>query len=147
MNRYVYLLLGLIGGIALGFGLGRAYGIRTAQQIAERNRQRYEAMGPRVAAVAAARDIPAGATLTDLDLGTLSVFSSTVRSAVRPEEAQLILGRKVLFNIEARRPILWSDIEGGKEGDNQQQDRDSGARAKDGTSSGLTQPQRRKESP
>lgn len=134
MNRYAYLLLGLIVGIALGFSLGRAYGIRTGRLIAERDRQRYLSMGPKVEAVAAARDILAGTTLMDLDIGKISVFSSTVRNAVRPEEAKLILGRKVLFQIKARQPILWSDIEGGRKRDNQQPVRgDSGTRAEDGS--------------
>lgn len=139
MHRYGYLILGVIGGIALGFNIGRMYGIRTGRQIAETNRQ--VSMGPKVEVVAAATDISVGTALVRRHLGKMTVFSSSVRNTIRPEDAHLILGRKVLFTIRAREPILWGDIEGRPKTGNQQPVRgDSETRAEDGTASGAPQP-------
>ncbi len=47
-----------------------------------------------------------------------------VNADVRPDELQLIIGRKVLFTIKPREPILWADIEGGRKEDQQSAPRD-----------------------
>jgi hypothetical protein len=118
MNRYGYLILGIIGGIALGFIFGRAYGIHTGMQIAEANRR--ASMGPKVEVIAAAQDIPAGTTLEPRLLGKMTVFSSTVRDQINPEDADHIFGKKIIFKLKKREPMTWQDIEGGDIRTNQQ---------------------------
>lgn len=139
MNRYGYLILGVIGGVALGFTFGRAYGIRTGMQIAE---ERYRlSMAPKVEVVVAVQDIPGGTILRRQHLGKVTVFLSSVRNEVRLEDAHLILGRKLLFAVKDRQAILWADIEGGRETGSQQPARgDSGTRAADGAPSEVSQP-------
>ena len=64
--------------------------------------------------VAAARDIPSGTRISPDDVGKLEVLKRSVRDrAVLPEQVDLIFGKKVMFNIQANSPILWSDVEGG----------------------------------
>ena len=111
MHKYSYLLLGLVGGIALGFLLGRAYGIRTGLQIAKTNLTSQ--MGERIEVVVAPEEIPAGTILQYKHLAKMSDYAALARNAVLPKEAKALIGRKTRVVIKERQPVFWSDIEGG----------------------------------
>ena len=62
--------------------------------------------------VVAANDLPAGSTLKNTDLAKDLVFQSAVGdSAILPESAREIFGKKLLFNIPRGNPIQWSDVD------------------------------------
>jgi len=80
----------------------------------ERERQRLLEGARLTTVLAASRDIPSGTVLSKDDVGKLKVPQRNVgERAVLPDQVQMILGKKVLFNIKALEPILWSDVEGG----------------------------------
>lgn len=80
----------------------------------ERERQRLMEGARLTHVLGASRDIPSGTVLTKDDVGKLQVSQRNVGNrAILPEQVQMVLGKKVLFNIKALEPILWSDVEGG----------------------------------
>jgi pilus assembly protein CpaB len=80
----------------------------------ELDRQRFIEETRQIYVVAAARDIPSGWRLAPGDLGKRLVPKMNVgERAVMPDRVQMLYGRKVLFNVKAKDPILWSDVEGG----------------------------------
>ena len=66
--------------------------------------------------VAAARDMPSGTRIEKGDLVKIKIPRHLGDRAVLPEQVKMLYGKKVLFNIKATNPILWSDIEGGGTG-------------------------------
>lgn len=75
--------------------------------------EEYNKRTQQIEVVGAARDIPSGTTLSADDIGKMKVSLRNVGDrAVRPEQVQLIFGKKVMFNISKKEPILWSDVEG-----------------------------------
>ena len=97
----------------LAFALTYQYLQREHQRL-EEERQRIYENAQRIRVMAAAKDIPAGTAIKPTDLGTISVFKSSVGGhAVMPEDAEMLFGRKSLFRIEQKEPVFWSHIEGG----------------------------------
>jgi pilus assembly protein CpaB len=97
--------------------------VLTSEYLKSRNRElreleeRIYAGARKIYVVAAATDIPAGTTIKPGDIGKLPVFEASAPDRVITEEqASSIIGRKTLFEIPAKKPILWSDIEGGAPG-------------------------------
>jgi pilus assembly protein CpaB len=75
--------------------------------------EEYNKRTQQIEVVGAARDIPSGTTLSPEDIGKMKVSLRNVGDrAVRPEQVQLIFGKKIMFNISKKEPILWSDVEG-----------------------------------
>jgi pilus assembly protein CpaB len=71
--------------------------------------------GERVAVIAAARPLAQGTVLSIEDLGIKNVEASSLRNdAIRQEDAEIIIGKRLANSISQNGPLLWSDIEGGK---------------------------------
>ncbi|OGV79938.1 MAG: Flp pilus assembly protein CpaB [Lentisphaerae bacterium RIFOXYB12_FULL_60_10] len=67
--------------------------------------------------VGASGDLPGGSVIQKKDVGRIQVLEKDVSDRViRLEDAAQILGKKTLLPLAARKPILWSDIEGGAVG-------------------------------
>jgi len=97
----------------LAFALTYQY-LQHERRLLEEERKAIYEGAQRVRVMAAARDIPAGTTIKRTDLGTISVFKSSVGGhAVMPDDAPMLFGRKALFRVETKEPIFWSHIEGG----------------------------------
>jgi pilus assembly protein CpaB len=70
--------------------------------------------------VVAASDVPAGTALSKRDLGVKTVYEMGVSvkgQQVTIDDAEMLLGRKVMYAIAKNDPILWSDLEGGSSKD------------------------------
>ena len=107
MNRYQYLLLGVVGGLALGFIIGRHYGMRMQDQT---DRATYE-VRDKVDVLAAGKDLPAGATLVRDDLRKMAVPTESVGDHVLREDVDRIVGRTTRAPIERGQPLRWADIQ------------------------------------
>lgn len=106
------IIIGIIAFLLTGHHLRNKYAEIEAEKA------RVYAGARRIAVVVAAEDIPGRTVVRREDLGRMEIFESTAPDRViTPADANLILGRKTLFEIKARKPILWSDIEGGAPGD------------------------------
>lgn len=80
----------------------------------ERAKSEFWDKAQMVYVVAAQKDIPGGTRLSLDDVGKIKVPRSNVGDrAVKPEDVQMLYGKKILLTIHAKSPILWSDIEGG----------------------------------
>ncbi|MBL7115502.1 MAG: Flp pilus assembly protein CpaB [Kiritimatiellae bacterium] len=100
----------------LAFFLTKQFLDSERAELDKMKRDFYEATR-QIPVVAAARDIPSGTRIEQGDLGKIKVPRRNVGDrAVMPEQVKMLYGKKVLFNIKATNPILWSDIEGGVTG-------------------------------
>jgi len=64
--------------------------------------------------VVAKRDIPGGTRIDKDDLRKSEIPEiSAPDRVVTPDMANMILGKKTVFDVRAKKPILWYDIEGG----------------------------------
>ncbi len=79
--------------------------------------KRLEAMyegAQKVNVVVASDNVPGGTVLTKKDLATADVFESAAGShAVRRDDVQQVLGKKVMFPISRGDVVSWAFIEGG----------------------------------
>ena len=65
----------------------------------------------KIKVVVADRDLAAGMTIQAKDLGQKSVFKSQLSGqAILPEEVQMIIGKKLLFSVDAKEPVLLSSV-------------------------------------
>jgi pilus assembly protein CpaB len=88
--------------------------LRGQREKLEKERALFLEGAQMISVVAAARDIPSGTKLSQGDLGKISVPRRSVGDrAVLPEEVQMLYGKKVQITVNAKNPVLWSDIEGG----------------------------------
>lgn len=72
---------------------------------------RIYAGAERIQVVGAARDLAAGMTIQPEDIGVMSVFKSQLPSqAVLPEERQMIIGKKLLYPLSRKDPVLLSHV-------------------------------------
>jgi pilus assembly protein CpaB len=68
----------------------------------------------KVSVVVADDVVPQGTVLKLTDLATMEVYKSGLRGdVITKAQAKLLVGRKTAFPLERRKPISWSDIEGG----------------------------------
>ena len=116
MKQKIIPVLSVLVGIA-AFVLTSQYLRRKQMEIEEERARLYE--GARtIAVVAAARDIPSQTVIRRSDLGKMDIYEAKAPDRIITlDQASLILGRKTQFEINARKPILWSDIEGGSPSD------------------------------
>lgn len=103
MKQRTVLLLALIAGL-LAFGLTVRY-LRA-------ERDRLFAGAEKIDVLAARRDLPAGTTLKVEDLGRKAVFKMAVgENAVRVQELDLVVGKKLKYSVRSKDPLLWSLVD------------------------------------
>ena len=70
-----------------------------------------------VSVVAAKHTIPGGTTAAPEDLEWVDFPDAFVPegAVTTKDEARMLLGKKILFEVGAHKPVLWSNIEGGSE--------------------------------
>ncbi|OGV69012.1 MAG: Flp pilus assembly protein CpaB [Lentisphaerae bacterium RIFOXYA12_FULL_48_11] len=87
--------------------------LRSQRDALEKERQKLYAGAKRIDIVVASSDIPSQTAIRKEDLGLDSVIESTVPpDVVTPEDAQQIIGKKVIFAVGRTRAIMWGNIEG-----------------------------------
>ena len=112
MKHKVIPIVSVLVGILAFFLTNRFLDAQRAEL--ERMKREFIEATRQIAVVAAARDIPSGTRIEQGDLGKIQVSRRNVGDrAVLPEQVNMLYGKKVLFNIKALNPILWSDIDGG----------------------------------
>ncbi|MBL7077048.1 MAG: Flp pilus assembly protein CpaB [Kiritimatiellae bacterium] len=112
MKEKVIPIIAIIIGI-LAFVLTSQYLRRKNDEIEKRWAELY-AGAERIPVVVAAHDIPGGSVIKREDLRRDEIFKSSAHDrVVAPGEANMIVGRKTVFEIKALKPVLWSDIVGG----------------------------------
>lgn len=112
MKEKVIPIIALIIGV-LAFVLTGQYLRRKNEELAKRWEELY-AGAAQIPVVVAAHDIPGGSVIKREDLRRDEIFKSSAHDrVVTPAEANLIVGRKTVFEIKAFKPVLWSDIVGG----------------------------------
>lgn len=103
MKQKLVLVIALVCGV-LAFLLTGAY--------LRREKDRIMSDASSIYVVGAAQDLPAGSVIKRTDIGKLQVFRRNVGNrAVLPESAEEIVGKKLLYTINKREPILWSDVD------------------------------------
>ncbi len=103
MKQKLILIIALICGV-LAFFLTGAYLRKEKERIAN--------YASSIWVVGAAQDLPAGSIIKPSDIGKIQVFRRNVGNrAVLPESADEIIGKKLLFTINRKEPILWSDVD------------------------------------
>ncbi len=97
----------------LAFALTMQY-LRSKEDDLDRRWRELYAGAEKIKVICAGHTIPRGTVITMADLAKKDVFKSAVRQDVlMPEDLSLIIGKKSVFEITAKDPIFWSDIEGG----------------------------------
>jgi pilus assembly protein CpaB len=88
----------------LAFMLSHAY--------LRKERERLYAGAEQVKVVAAAVDLPAGTVLRNEDIGTVSVYKTAIgNQAIFPDDAAMIIGKRLSLPVNRREPVLWSSVE------------------------------------
>ena len=112
MKKNIVPIVSIVVGI-VAFFLTLNY-IRSREAEIEALKQEIYAGAQQIRVMAAARDIPSGTVIRADDLGTITVFSSNVGNlAVLPADGEMLIGKRTVFSIKAREPVMWSHIEGG----------------------------------
>lgn len=71
--------------------------------------------GERITVIAAARPLAQGTVISMEDIGIKEIEKSSMRNdSIRREDAEMIIGKRIVNSISQNGPLLWSDIEGGK---------------------------------
>ncbi len=108
-----------IGGVALGllvgFIVGLYGGCHASRIIRGRTAEHPRSSERTIQIVCSAQDLPSGHVISRTDLARIQVLESEVSAdrLITPDDAPLVLGRKLLFPVRRGQPILWADIEGG----------------------------------
>ncbi|MDD4872563.1 MAG: Flp pilus assembly protein CpaB [Kiritimatiellae bacterium] len=111
MKQKIIPIISIVVGL-LAFWLTGSY-LRSQRDALEKERQKMYAGAKRVDIVVASSDIPSQTAIRKEDLGLDNVLESTVPpDVVTTDDAQQILGKKVIFAVGRNRAILWSNIEG-----------------------------------
>jgi pilus assembly protein CpaB len=80
----------------------------------EKRRREIEDTAEKVWVTAAKRDIPGGTAIGIDDIIPIEIMRFAVpERVVTKKDYKRLLGRKTLFRITAKTPILWTDIDGG----------------------------------
>jgi pilus assembly protein CpaB len=97
----------------LAFALTSHY-LRNKHRELDQLRMDIYAGARKIAVVAAARDLPQGAVIKRDDIGKLDIFERQAPDmVVTVDEASMILGKRMEFEVKAGKPLQWSLIEGG----------------------------------
>lgn len=116
MKQKIIPIIAIIIGI-LAFVLTAQYLKRKNDDLEKRWKALY-AGAEKISVVVAAHDIPGGSVIQRGDLRRADIFRSSAHDRiVTPSEADMIVGRKTIFEIKAQKPILWTDIVGGSPSD------------------------------
>lgn len=101
-------------------GVGILAGLLTAQYIGgiredlARERAALLKANEKISVLAAAEDLPVGTVLKPADIGVLSVPRVSVgQQAILPDDVELLFGKKIVFSLKKRDPLMWTHIEGG----------------------------------
>ncbi len=114
----------IVLGISIGLGILAAF--LTGQYISSqearlaRERAALAAANPTVEVLVPARMLPKGAILQRSDLGTMPLPKRALREhsvLYSDNVAQQIIGKRLVMQVEAMKPLLWTDIEGGNPAD------------------------------
>lgn len=109
MNKYAYLLTGVVVGLVCGFGLGRVARLQASHQIDDT--RVGVSLGDRIRVVAAVKDLPAGTRLDSSSLAVLPVFAAAAPDAIPVSDLKEVLGKKTLAAVRAKEPLLWSLVD------------------------------------
>lgn len=112
LNKYIYFGLGIIGGLATGFILGKLYGMQVKtnrEDIIQRTLIEDKIHETHV--LVAKNPIPAGTKLTSELITTVIVSEKILGSAISAQDINMVLGEKVIFDINRGSLIRWADIE------------------------------------
>lgn len=106
--------------VSIGVGLLAAIlafsWIRAKNADFEKEMQRLYAGAEKVAVIVAGRPLPSGTVIQASDIGSMSVFTTSVTDDnILRADAQRIVGRTLLHPIDMKNPILWTYIDGGKQ--------------------------------
>lgn len=115
MNQKIILVISILIGV-LAFGLSIKY-FRSEAAKTQRIRDKIYAGARQVSIIVAKRDIPEGIAISKDDLTFVRALEQEVKvggNAVMAEDAELLLGRKTLFQIKFKEPLYWRFIEGGQ---------------------------------
>ena len=107
MTKYQYLILGIILGVALGFIIGKNYGMRVQGEI-----DQIQQSSHRVEVIAARISLPEGTVLKRADLSVMSVPEAVVSNPIFLNDVDRIIGHKTLNRLDAGQSLHWADIEG-----------------------------------
>jgi len=103
MKEKIILLLSVLIGLA-AFWLTGNY--------LKNEQKRLHAGVQKIKVIAAARDLPANTVLTLDDIGMRDEFQSAVGdNIVRPEDHNLILGKRIRYSLKKNEPVWWSVVE------------------------------------
>lgn len=114
MKQKIILAAAVLIGLLAAFVTG-SYISAKERQLAE-EKAAYERRNRTVEAVVLIKSLPAGTKLTTDDLALMKFPERALRGQVIRAEGNVALrlvGRMLAVGVEARRPLLWSDIEGG----------------------------------
>lgn len=101
-------LIGLMAGLLTFQHLRSEY--RKIDELRDSIRRRLR----HIPVIVADNDIPGGTKIEKEDLAKLEIPEvSAPDRIITPDQANMILGKKTVFEVRAKKPILWSDIEGG----------------------------------
>lgn len=106
--------------VSIGIGLLAAIlafsWIRSKEADFEKEMKRLYAGAEKVAVIVAARPLPSGTVVQANDIGSLSVFATSVTDDnILRADAARIIGRTLLHPLDMHNPILWTYIDGGKQ--------------------------------
>ena len=114
MKQRIVLACAVAAGLLGAFAAGSYLASKEAALQAER--EAFELRNRTTEAVVLDKDLPAGATLSADDLAVMRFPERALRGQVVRAEGNVALrlaGKRLAVGVEAKRPLLWSDIEGG----------------------------------
>lgn len=114
MKQKIILAVSVLIGLLAAFLAGQ-YIAAQEERLAE-EKAAFDRANRKVDVIVPVKALPAGTRLTQDDLGIMSFPERALRGQViRPEGnvALRLIGRRLAMGVEGRRPLLWSDIEGG----------------------------------
>ncbi|MEG1479567.1 MAG: Flp pilus assembly protein CpaB [Kiritimatiellia bacterium] len=114
MKQKIILAASILIGLLAAFLSGQY--IASKERDLAREKEAFDKQNRRIEVVVLAKALPADTKLTQDDLGILSFPERALRGQVIKPEGNIALrlvGRRLAMGVEARKPLLWSDIEGG----------------------------------
>jgi pilus assembly protein CpaB len=103
MKQKVILIVAILVGL-LAFWLTHSYLVK--------EREKLYASAEKIKVIVAVQELPAGTVLKVEDLGVHSEYKTAVgQQVIRPEEIDVILGKKLRFAVRRADPLRWSDID------------------------------------
>lgn len=115
MKQKIILILSVVIGLLAAF-LTHSYLAAKDKEVAKWKRD-FDRQHAKISVVCLKRDLPSGTVLRQGDIGLIQTFASSLRAqAIREQDAIMLIGRKTVINLQALKPIYWSDIAGGEPG-------------------------------